>query len=94
MLSLIQLREMFPTVSNSVPLAFKILFGPIYAKQNTVWRGWAHMGLRIQAYKESGPIGPVGPSSEAIHVRIEFVVIVQATGTLLWLSRRLEGDLR
>ena len=90
MLSLIQLREMFPTVSNSVPLAFKILFGPIYAKQNTVWRGWAHMGLRIQAYKVSGPIGPVGPSSEAIHVRIEFVVIVQATGTLLW----LEGDLR
>ena len=83
MLSLIQLREMFPTVSNSVPLAFKILFGPIYAKQNTVWRGWAHMGLRIQAYKVSGPIGPVGPSSEAIHVRIEFVVIVQATGTLL-----------
>ena len=76
MLSLIQLREMFPTVSNSVPLAFKILFGPIYAKQNTVWRGWAHMGLRIQAYKVSGPIGPVGPSSEAIHVRIEFVVII------------------
>ena len=67
---------MFPTVSNSVPLAFKILFGPIYAKQNTVWRGWAHMGLRIQAYKVSGPIGPVGPSSEAIHVRIEFVVII------------------